>query len=79
MYSCIARLVYPSQVGTIIGLVDVISVLVVVSQATSDKLFATVRDTRLLGELHLPGVQDGLIAHNRHLRLVVSERLHPKQ
>ena len=80
MYSCcIARLVDPSQVWTIIGFVYVISVLVVVSQTSSDKLFAAVRDARLLGELHLPGVQNSLIAHNRHLRLVVAKWLHPKQ
>ena len=50
-----------------------------VSQTPADELFAAVRDGRLWRELDLAGVEDCLIAHDRHLRLVVAEGLHPEQ
>ena len=51
----------------------------VVGQTLPDELFALVCHNWLRGELHLSCVQDGLVTHNRHLRLVMAERLQAKE
>ena len=51
----------------------------VVRQTASNEILAAVRNAWLLGELHLPRVEYCLVAHDRHLRLVVPKWLHAEQ
>ena len=51
----------------------------VIGQASSDELFAGVRDAGLLRELNLSGIQDGLIPDYRHLRFIVSKGFHTEE
>ena len=51
----------------------------VIGQTPSDELFAGVWDARLLRELNLSGIQDGLIPDYRHLRFIVSKGFHTKE
>ena len=69
----------PTQIWTVVCLVDIVSILVMISQATTDELFAAVWDGWFLWELHLSSIEDGLVSHDRHLRLIVSEWLHPEK
>ena len=66
-----------SQVRAVVRLVNVESILVVVSEALANEFLASVRNLRLLLEDHLPSIEDCLVPYNRHLRLVLSEGLHP--
>ena len=68
-----------TQIWTVVCLVDIVSILVMISQATTDELFAAVRDGWFLWELHLSSIEDSLVSHDRHLRLIVSEWLHPEK
>lgn len=45
----------------------------VVRQTLANEVFAAIWDGRFLGELDSAGIQDGLIPHDGHLRLVVAK------
>jgi hypothetical protein len=50
-----------------------------VCQTLANELSAAVGNGGLLRELDLSSIEDGLIPHDCHLRLIVAERLHPEQ
>jgi len=50
-----------------------------VSKALADEVFAAIGDQGLCRENDFTCVQNGLIAHDCHLRLVVTKRLHPEE
>ena len=68
-----------TQVWTVVCLVNIVSILVMISQASTDELFASVRDGWFLWELHLSCIEDGLVSYDCHLRLIVSEWLHSEK
>lgn len=51
----------------------------VICQALSNEFFAGVRDRGLWWELHLSCIEDCLVTHYCHLRLVVAERFHTEE
>ena len=51
----------------------------VVRQTPANEILAAVGNDRLLGELDGAGVEDGLVPHDGHLRLVVTEGLHAEE
>ena len=50
-----------------------------ICQTPSNEVFARVRNRWFVRELHLAGIEDGLVTDDCHLRLVVAEGLHPEQ
>ena len=68
-----------SQVRAVVSLIDVISILVVICKAAPDEVFATVGNHGFRWELHLSSIENGLISHYSHLRLVVAEGFHAEQ
>ena len=68
-----------AQVGAVVRLINVISVLVVVGQTPSYEVLAGIWNTWFAWELYLSRVQNGLITDNSHLWLIVAEGLHPEE
>ena len=62
-----------TQVWTVVGLIDVKSVLVMICQALAYKFFAAVRDWGLRWKLDLSSVQNSLVPYDSHLRLIMAE------
>jgi len=52
---------------------------VVVGQALPDKVLAPIGYAGLLRESHFASIEDGLISHDSHLGLIVTEWLHTEQ
>lgn len=68
-----------AQIRRVVRFVDVIAVLMVVGQTLADEVLALVTDGRLLRKHNLTSVEDCLVAHNRHLALVLAKRLHTEE
>jgi hypothetical protein len=67
------------QIWAVIRLVHVVAILVVVGHALPDELLAPVRYAGLLRESHIASIEDRLVPHDGHLRLVVAEWLHTEE
>jgi len=68
-----------AKVRAVISLINIESILMVICQALSNEFFAGVRDRGLWWELHLSCIEDCLVTHYCHLRLVVAERFHTEE